>query len=103
MIEKILTTADVTFRQTRFIKPPPGTYAVYFDSVTADGPDYLNRIFIHEYTIELYEPAPDDDVEKRVEAAIDAEGLHWTKQERHWLQEEQRYQVIYELTYIERR
>lgn len=103
MIEKILSAADITFRQTRFIKPPSGTYAVYFDSVTADGPDYINRIFTHECTVEVYEPAPDDSAEERIEAAINTEGLRWTKQDRYWLQEEQRYQVVYEFTYIERR
>lgn len=103
MIKTILTAAGIEFRQTRFPSPPAGTYAVYMDDVSTDGPDYLNRIYTHDYTIEVYEPTPDDAAEQAIEAAIDAAGLRWTKQDRYWLQSEQRYQVIYEFTYIEKR
>lgn len=103
MIKNILTAAGIEFRQTRFPSPPTGTYAVYMDDVSTDGPDYQNRIYTHDYTIEVYEPTPDDAAEQAIEAAIDAAGLRWTKQDRYWLQSEQRYQVIYEFTYIEKR
>lgn len=102
MINMILTAAGVPFRETRFVKPPAGTYAVYMDEVEADGPDGLNLITIHDYTVELYEPAPDAAAEAAVEAAINAQGLKWTKQARIWLREEQRYQVVYEFTHIEK-
>lgn len=100
MINAILTMAKVRYRKSRFQKPPAETYAVYMDDVSADGPDGSNRIYTHDVTIELYEPKPDDEVEAAIEAAIDAHGLHWTKQDRYWLQDEQRYQVIYEFTYV---
>lgn len=103
MIKNILTAAGIEFRQTRFPSPPAGTYAVYMDDVSTDGPDYINRIYTHDYTIEVYEPTPDDAAEQAIEAALDAAGLRWTKQSRYWLQSEQRYQVIYEFTYIEKR
>lgn len=103
MIDIILTAAGIPHRETRFPKPPQGTYAVYMDDVTTDGADGLNLQLIHEYTVELYEPRPDDTVERAIEDAIDAAGLRWTKQARYWIQEEQRYQVIYEFTYIEKR
>lgn len=103
MIKNILTAAGIEFRQTRFPSPPAGTYAVYMDDVSTDGPDYINRIYTHDYTIEVYEPTPDDAAEQAIEAALDAAGLRWTKQSRYWLQSEQRYQVIYEFTYREKR
>lgn len=103
MIKNILTAAGIEFRQTRFPSPPAGTYAVYMDDVSTDGPDYINRIYTHDYTIEVYEPTPDDAAEQAIEAALDAAGLRWTKQDRYWLQSEQRYQVIYEFTHIEKR
>ena len=103
MVEKILNAAGLRFRKTRFPSPPAGTYAVYIDDVSTDGPDGLNRILIHDYTVELYEPAPDDEAEAAVEAALDAEGVRWTKQDRYWLQDDQRYQVIYEFTHREKR
>lgn len=100
MTETILNAAGVPFRRSRFLKPPAGTYAVYMDDVETDGPDGINRIFNHDVTVEVYEAKPDDKTEAAIEAALDAQGLHYTKQDRYWLQDEQRYQVIYEFSYI---
>lgn len=100
MIKTILTAAGIPFRRSRFSSPPKETYAVYTDDVTADGPDGTNRIFNHDITVEVYEPTPDDTAEAAIEAALDTQGLHWTKQDGYWLQTEQRYQVIYEFSYI---
>lgn len=100
MIKTILDAAGVPFRRSRFLKPPAGTYAVYMDDVDTDGPDGMNRIFNHDVTVEVYEAKPDDKAEAAIEAALDAQGLHYTKQDRYWLQDEQRYQVIYEFSYI---
>ena len=100
MINTILKAAGVPFRRSRFTQPPAGTYAVYMDDVSTDGPDGINRIFTHDITVEVYEPKPDDKAEAAIEEAINAQGLQWTKQDRYWLQTEQRYQVIYEFSYI---
>ena len=100
MTNTILTAAGVPFRRSRFLKPPAETYAVYMDDVETSGSDGGARcIYTHNVTVEVYEPKPDDKAEAAIEAAIRAQGLHWRKQERYWLQEEQRYQVIYEFTY----
>ncbi len=107
MIKDILTAAAVLHRQGRFPSPPVETYAVYFDDVEADGPDpVINptgakwpRIYHHSVRVELYEPKPDDATESALEAEFDARGLLWTKEDRYWLQDVQRYQVIYELNY----
>lgn len=107
MIKNILKAAgfieNETFRKSRFISPPAGSYAVYMDDIITDGPDGENAIKTHNYTVELYEPTPDDAIEQAIENAIDAAGLRWTKQDRYWLQDEQLYQVIYEFTHIEKR
>lgn len=108
MIKKILTDAGLveneTFREARFPSPPSKSYAVYFDEIELDGSDDLTKVIItHDYTVELYEPAPDAATEKAIENAIRAQGLRFTKQARYWLQDEQRYQVIYELTHREKR
>ena len=103
MVVDILTAAGVRFRATRFPQPPQDTYAVYMDDVSTDGPDGINSVLTHDYTVEVYEPTPDEAAEAAIEAAIDAAGLRWTKQSRYWLQDEQRYQVIYEFSYIEKR
>ena len=104
MVDNILTAAGVVHRRARFPHPPKGTYAVWFDDLTTDGPDGLpSRVIQHDCTVEVYEPAPDDDAEAAIEAALNASGLQWAKQARYWLQSEQLYQAIYECTYIEKR
>lgn len=100
MIEELLTAAGVKHKETRFVRQPEETYAVYFDDVTADGPDGYNRIFTHDVTVEVYEPKPDPNAEAAIEAELDARGLPWTKQARYWIADANRYQVIYEFTYI---
>jgi hypothetical protein len=104
MVNKILTEAGIKYRRSRYTaKPLPDTYAVYFDEREAGGADGINCLITHNITVEVYESKPDDAAEAAIEAALDAHGLAWTCQDRYWLQEEQRYQVIYEFTYIEKR
>ena len=111
MIKEILEAAGVLHRRGRFNQPPAGTYAVYFDDIESDGadpvspatPGGLPRIYNHDIRVELYEAKPDDAVETAIEAELDAQGLAWTKQDRYWLQTEQRYQVIYEFSYTSKK
>ena len=104
MVNKILTKAGIPYRRSRYTeKPLPSTYAVYFDEREAGGADGINCLVTHNITIEVYESIPDDAAEDAIEAALDALGIEWTCQDRYWLQDEQRYQVIYEFTYIEKR
>ena len=103
MVKEILQAAGIEFRRARFPRPPAMTYAIFVDDIETDGPDGINLILIHNYTVEVYEPVLDDAAEAAIEAALDARGIAWSKQDRYWLQDEQRYQVIYEFTYIEKR
>ena len=103
MINDILERAGIPGRRSRFPKPPAGIYAVWLDDITTDGPDGIPAILTHDVTVELYEPAPDDEKEAALEAELTAAGLQWTKQDRYWLQTEQRYQVLFEFSYIEKR
>lgn len=110
MIDEILTAAGVKHRQARFPKPPAETYAVYFDDKERDGADWLagspcGRLpgyYHHDITVEVYEPTPDDKTEAAIEAELDARGLPWSKEDRYWLQDVQRYQVIYEFNYTDK-
>ena len=106
MIKDILTAAGVEYAQGRFLRMPEGTHAVYFDDVEVTGPDRvptasagLPRIYTHDVSVELYEPAPDPETEAAIEAELDARGVEWTKQDRYWLKDLQRYQVVYGFTY----
>lgn len=107
VIKEILTAAGVQHRRGRFPSPPPGTYAVWFDDIEADGADPVSpatsgglpRIYHHDARVELYEPKPDDVKEAAIEAELDARGLPWTKEDRYWLQDVQRYQVLYNFSY----
>ena len=110
MIKDILTAAGVLHKQGRFPKPPADTYAVYFDDVEKAGADRvplvagkrLPGVRHHDVTVEVYEPKPDDKTEATIEAELDTRGLEWSKQDRYWLQDVQRYQVIYEFSMAKR-
>ena len=107
MIKEILTAAGVEHAQGRFLQMPDGTHAVYFDDVETETADPVGtdmpRIYHHTVSVEVYEPAPDDKAESAIEAELNARGLPWTKQDRYWLKDLQRYQVIYEFTYHTKR
>jgi hypothetical protein len=106
MVKQVLTNAGFvegkTFRESRFLKPPKSTYAVYLDEYEARGADGLNLIKDHSYTVELYSYAPDPEAEARIEKALDNLGLAYEKESRTWLNEEQLYQTIYFFNYIEK-
>lgn len=106
MVKYVLTlagfTEDETFKETRFLKPPKSTYAIYLDSYTRRGADALNLITDHDYTIELYSYKADPDAESRIEETLNYLGLEYEKSERYWIDEEQLYQVIYTFNFIEK-
>lgn len=102
MIDGILKASGIVYAETQFMRTPTKTYAVYMDDVEADGPDYENRIFRHDITVELYEHKPDPQAEAAIERELNARGIKWQKQSRYWIQSVGQYQVIYEFSYIEK-
>ena len=106
MVKQVLTAAGFvegkSFKETRFLKPPKTTYAVFMDSYERRGADSLNLLKEHDYTIELYSYTPDPEAEKRIEDSLDSLALEFVKDNRYWIQEEQLYQVIYSFSYIEK-
>lgn len=107
MINEILTASGIPYRQGRYMDPPAQTYGVYFDDITTiEGPDAMPGaplLIRHDAMVELYEPMADPEAEAALEAELIARGVPWTKQDRYWLQNVQRYQVIYEFDYVEKR
>lgn len=104
VVEQVLKEAKIPYRRSRYTaRTLPATYAVYMDDQTADGADKRIMLITHQITVELYEAQPDDAAETAIEESLSARGILWTKQDRLWLQEEQRYQVIYEFEYITKR
>lgn len=109
MIVDLLRAADIPAKESRWPDPPPVTYAIYFDAVSTDAPDRVDgvaivpRIYTHDVTVELYEPTADPTSEASVESALDAAGMVWDKQDRYWLADVQRYQVVYEFSYTDKR
>ena len=106
MIKEKLIALGLLPAEGRFLRMPDHTHAVYSDDKTVDAADRvlsaggkLPGVVTHDVTIELYEPKPDDTAEAAIEAELDAHGLSWEKQDRYWLQDVQRYQVIYEYSY----
>ena len=104
MVKEILAAAGIKERGSRFTKPPAGTYAVWSDDITTDGPDGMPpMIFTHDVSVELYAQKKDDAAEASLEAEMSARSLRWTKQDRFWILTEQMYQTVYEFTYTEKR
>lgn len=110
MVKEILTGAgfveNKTFRETRFLKPPKSTYAVYMDSFKSGGGDSAALLKRHSITIEIYEYAPDPKTEILIETGLNEfyplMSGEWEKQNRYWIEAEQLYQVIYTFDYIEK-
>lgn len=104
MVNKILREAGIQYRRGRYTaKPLPDTYAVYMDERAAGGADGINCLITHNITVELYATKQDEEAREALEAVLDSYGIEWTAQDWYWLQDEQRYQAIYEFTYIEKR
>lgn len=104
MVKEILNLAGVVHRRNRFPKPPAGTYVVWFDYIDTDGPDGLPpSIFKHDVSIEVYALRQDEETEAKIEAALNAYGMHWHRQDRYWIDDEQLYQTVYEFSYVEKR
>lgn len=104
MVNKILSAAGVPHRHARLTGKQLPTEATWLDDITATGSDDARALILrHDVTVELYEDRPDDESEAAIEDAIEAFGLTWTKQDRYWLQTEQRYQVLYSFTYFEKK
>lgn len=107
MVKEILTASGVQHRRSHYFKPPAGTYAVYFDDVETDGADRvtavtaagLPRIYKHSASIELYAPALDPVAEAAIETQILARGLSFEKEDAYWLQDVQRFQTVYRISY----
>lgn len=102
MIKEILTAAAIPAQEGRFPNAPDQTHAVYFDAVTADGPDEVNRIFTHDCTVELYAPSVDPEAKARLNSELNARGIKYTTQGWYWLDSIRKYQEVYEFTYIEK-
>lgn len=99
MVNEILNATGLPYKESRFLKPPKETYAVYMDAVERRGGDNINLISRHDITLELYEYRPDPEAEKALENQFDSRGIEYTKQPRYWIQEEQIYQVVYDFSY----
>lgn len=106
MVKQILTAAGFvegkTFKETRFLRPPKSTYAVYMDSYERRGADSLNLIKDHTYTIEVYSSVADPTTESNIEKVLDEKGIRFDKQPRYWIDTEQLYQVVYTFDFIEK-
>ena len=106
MTSEILAAANIQARRARFLKPPEGTYAVFFEDKSVDAADrvtargVLPAITTHDVRVELYEPSPDDAAEAAFEEQLRFQGLNWDKTDRQWLQDTQRYLVTYSFSFF---
>lgn len=104
LIEGVLTAADIPFREVRFAKPPASApvWAEYVDAVEVDGADngtLINALAEHVVDISLYESALTD-AREELEAALDAAGLRWSRGNTYYLENAQRYETDYTVSYV---
>ena len=102
MVNTILKATGLPYKESRFLKPPSKTYAIFNDAVERRGGDNINLLSQHDVSIELYEYSPDPVSEKAIEDQFDELGIEYTKAPRYWIQAEQIYQVVYDFSYIEK-
>lgn len=103
MVDEILTNAGVEYNETRFVYPPTGTYAVWFDDVGTRGADNALLIRDHSVTIELYSKKVDRDTENEIEYELNRLVIPYEKSDRQWLNDEKLFMVVYSFDYIEKR
>ncbi len=102
MVDKILKPTGIPYKESRFLKAPKTTYAVYMDAIERRGADNINLLTQHDVIIELYEYEKDPESEALIESQFDALGIEYVKQARYWISEEGIYQVVYEFSYTEK-
>ena len=103
MLNDILKDIGIPSRESRFIKTPAAPFIVYFDAVEARGADAVNLIKEHGVTLELYTEKPDKETVEKIENALDARGIPYTKSERNFIESESYYQQVFEFDYIEKK
>lgn len=106
MIKNLLKNAEIPAQEARFPNPPKTAYAVYFDEISANGADNADILHTHDATVELYCPTIQSakNAEESLEVQLRANGIcKWEKQSRYWLDDVQRYQIIYEFTFYEKK
>ena len=85
------------YRAWREGSAPPLPFCVFYagrsDNFSADGIVYSAR---QRYTIELYTEAKEPETEARLERALTAAGLFWTKDET-YIPEERLHEIIFEI------
>ena len=104
MFDELKAATGIPCRGGRFPSPPADAFIVGFDNIETDGPDNEPpQIFKHEVMLELYTAKPAPDKEAALERYLSEKGLHWTKQDKYWIDSEKLYQTVYEFEYIEKR
>lgn len=103
MVTDILTDAGITHRPVRFITPPQGTYAVYFDAMEFRGSDDDISVIDHEVTIELYASRLDLNAEVSIELELIKRAIEFEKADVVWLDSEKLFQTTYTFDYTEKR
>ena len=106
MMDSIVTAAGIPHRSGSSPADLPVHTCVYiFDTIKLDGPDRVPQsssfpcVAFHSVHLEMYEPKEDDASEAALEKQLLLNGLLFTKSDREWLANVQRYAVNYDLTY----
>lgn len=103
MVDEILTAAGVNHKETRFLSPQTGTYAVWFDEMTTRGADNILLIEEHVCSIEVYAAKIDRTTEAKIEEQLAYRAIPYTKSDHYWLDTEQLFQTIYTFDFTKKK
>ena len=96
-LESILRVTGFPITYHHWATPPQPPYLIYLDDYTDNfGADDAVYHEVTHFLIELYVLQRDRDLERKVEAALDAAGLYWNRISA-YIEEEGLYQLSYEI------
>lgn len=103
MVKDILEAVGLSYKKSRFLKPPNSIYAVYTDDSSGRGSDEKNLLTEHNITIEVYSKKINEEMEIKIENELDERGIEYKKQDWYYIESEQLFQLIYEFSYIKKK
>lgn len=100
-IRVLLANVGVPIAEESFYTAPPLPYLLFMDSRSYRGADSVNKIVEREITLEFYATKITDEIEKKIEIAINQIPVEFTR-DRVWIPSEKMYETIYSFSLIEK-
>lgn len=105
LIDEILVDAKIIGGETYWDEQPTQTFAAWGERISSDGSDCGAELLEHECEVELYElmDRPDPEAHSRLQDALDAHCIRWTKEMRVLDLKLRLFMTLYIFSHTERR